>query len=258
MISMSDRTLERYLLSELPQDEMDKVARAAGRDPDVASRLEALRRSNAGILERYPPAMMAARIRDRWDAAEKAEEARLQRRWRGLAFAVPGVGIAALLLFVLLPMQQESTRIKGIEGRLVLHRKAGAAIEALADGARAEAGDVIQISYVAGAARYGAIFSIDGRGTVTWHLPSAAGPGVESPQVRPGGEVPLATAYELDDAPGFERFFLVTSDKPFALDRVDAEAKRLASDRAAARTGDLRLAQGLAQASFLLAKDSLR
>jgi len=254
MMPMSDRTLERYLLSELPEDEMEEVARAVDQDPDVAARLEALRRSNAEILERYPPSMMAARIRDRWDAAEKAEQARLQSRWRGLAFALPGAALAALLLVVLLPLQQESTRLKGLEGSLALHRKSGTGIEALADGARASAGDVIQISYVAGGARYGAIFSIDGRGAVTWHLPLGLRPRAESPQVQPGGEVPLGAAYELDDAPGFERFFLVTSDKPFPLDRIDAEAKRLAADRAGAREGSLRIARGLAQASFLLVK----
>ncbi len=254
MMSMSDRTLERYLLSELPEDEMDRVARAADRDPDVARRLEALRRSNAEILDRYPPSMMAARIRDRWDAAEKAEQAVLQRRWRGLAFALPAAALAALLLVVLLPLQQESTRLKGLEGSLVLHRKRGAAIEALADGTRASAGDVIQISYVTGGARYGAIFSIDGRGTVTWHLPLGLRPRAESPQVQPGGEVALGAAYELDEAPGFERFFLVTSDKPFPLDRIDAEARRMAADPASARGGSLRLARGLAQSSFLLVK----
>jgi hypothetical protein len=254
MMPMSDRTLERYLLSELPEDEMDRVARAAGLDPDVASRLEALRRSNAEILERYPPQMMAARIRDRWDAAEKAEQARRQRRWRGLAFALPAAALAAVLTVVLQPLRLESTRLKGLEGSLVLHRKSGAAIEALSDGARASAGDVIQISYAAAGARYGAIFSIDGRGTVTWHLPLGLRPRAESPQVQPGGEVPLGSAYELDEAPGFERFFLVTSDKPFPLDRIDAEAKRLAADPAAARGGSLRLSRGLAQASFLLVK----
>jgi hypothetical protein len=57
------------------------------------------------------------------------------------------------------------------------------------------------------------MFSIDGRGTVTRHFPLEK---LESVRLEPKGEVSFPTSYQLDDAPGFERFILVTS--PEALD----------------------------------------
>ncbi len=253
MKPLSDRTLERYLLGELSEVEKNEVDRTAAADPAVASRLQALRASDAEILERYPPAMIAARIRERLDAAPAPRCA--PRGW----IALPAAAAAALLLVVLMPLRDgggDGERIKGLAPRLALHRKAGAGIEPLADGGRAASGDVVQISYVAGGARYGAIFSIDGAGVVTWHLPSAVGPGTESPVLKSGGEVPLGFAYELDDAPGFERFFFVTSARPFALEGLRNEAERLASDPAAARAGGLGLPRGTAAASLLLVKEA--
>ncbi len=67
------------------------------------------------------------------------------------------------------------------------------------------------------------------------------------------GEVPLGFAYELDDAPGFERFFFLTSSRPFALDVAQREARRLA-ERGDARTDKPRLPKGLSTSSFLLLK----
>ncbi len=177
MKTLSDRTLERYLLGELPEMEKKEVDRAAVEDPGVALRLQELQASDAEILGRYPPAMIAARIRERLDSAPR-------RRRPSLGWlALPAGALAALLLVTLLPLRDagdDGTRAKGLAASLVLHRKAGAGVEPLADGARAARGDVIQIGYVAAGARYGAILSIDGAGAVTWHLPSAQHPGTRS------------------------------------------------------------------------------
>ncbi len=49
-----------------------------------------------------------------------------------------------------------------------------------------------------------------------------------APPLDPRGPVVLPSAYELDDAPGFERFFLVYSAKPFDVAAVDPAARALA------------------------------
>src|SRR5690606_19161898 len=96
----------------------------------------------------------------------------------------------------------EGVRLKGQEPHLALHRRAaGAVVERLGEGATARAGDVLQVSYVAAGRRRGAVLSIDGRGVVTLHFPERAGAATELVQE---GAVPLAHAYELDDAPAFE------------------------------------------------------
>ena len=112
--------------------------------------------------------------------------------------------------------------------------------------------DVLQLSYVAVGRKYGVIFSIDGRGIVTVHYPYAENGA--TPELEQGGEIYLRYAYELDDAPLFERFFFVTSDKPFNIAIVEKAARLLASKTGQARNTDLKLPSGFEQYSFLLNK----
>jgi len=70
--------------------------------------------------------------------------------------------------------------------------------------------------------RFGIIASIDARGRVTLHLPESPGPAVALDR---DGERALPHAYELDDSPGFERFFFVTSDAPFATPEIAESLK---------------------------------
>ena len=60
--------------------------------------------------------------------------------------------------------------------------------------------------------RFGVLLSIDGAGHVTLHLPESA---ARRRRADAQGEIRLPSAYELDDAPAFERFLLVTSAAPF-------------------------------------------
>ncbi|HYO70855.1 MAG TPA: ActD-like protein, partial [Archangium sp.] len=146
----------------------------------------------------------------------------------------------------------EETRVKGLEPRLTVHRQRDGAAEALADGAPAASGDVVQLAYVAAGRAHGVILSVDGRGTVTLHAPES---GAGSVPLAPAGTHALPGAYALDDAPGFERFFLVTAEAPFALEEVLAAARSVAG-RPEARTSPLPLSSRYMQASFTLEKSS--
>ena len=117
-------------------------------------------------------------------------------------------------------------------------------------GAAARENDVVQLAYQAAGRHFGAIVSIDGRGVVTRHLP-AAGP-LASP-LKSGAAFALPQAYRLDDAPGFERFYFVTADQPFAVDLV-----LTAASHAAGAEGRLALPAGLDQYSFALRKETAR
>ncbi|HLT39755.1 MAG TPA: hypothetical protein VK034_25910, partial [Enhygromyxa sp.] len=110
-----------------------------------------------------------------------------------------------------------------------------------------------QVSYVPAGRREGVIVSIDGAQAVTLHHPSDA---AAEPSLIDGQEIPLAHAYELDDAPGFERFVLVTRDGgPIAVAEVIAAAEQLAADPEQARTAPLSLTgEGWMQHSILLPK----
>ena len=96
------------------------------------------------------------------------------------------------------------------------------------------------------------ILSIDGRGHVTRHFPADdGGPTALSRNKR----IFLPNALELDDAPGFERFFLITSPEPIDVKAVLAEAVELAKDPNLARRSELALPSGLKQTSVLLLKE---
>ncbi len=96
-----------------------------------------------------------------------------------------------------------------------------------------------------------AVVSVDGRGGVTLHWPEGSGPAAE---LESGRAVPLPHAYRLDDAPGFERFFLVTGAARFDTGAVLEAARRLAAS-GRARTDPLPLAAGLEQRALVLIKE---
>jgi len=257
---LSDLTLERFRLGELPPAEMQAITARLADDQALRERLAALEASDRAIAAAHPSADMAAAIARRasTQAAPVASAARPATRRRGwlvpAAVAVACVCIAAVgATLVWRPPAVDDTTIKGSgDAALVLHRKTAAGSEELRDGAVARRGDQIRVGYRAAGHTQGALLSVDGRGTVTQHLPQQ---GDRSVPLTPSGTVFLDFAYELDDAPRFEAFYLVTADAPFALDPV-RQAVRDAAAGAAVPPAALRLPSGLAAVRFVLTKDS--
>jgi hypothetical protein len=261
-----DLVLERYRLGELPPGETEVLAHRIGVEPELAVRLEALERSDEEVRRRYPPEQLAEQIRRRrWPAP--LPTARPARPWR-LRWPVPvALVAAATVALVLAPRQSilpirepvagptpsaapvaSGDRVKGLTPSLVLFRKTGSGSETLADGAVARAGDVVRVGYRAAGYAFGVIVSVDGRGAVTVHLPDL---GRTAVPLQSGETVLLDRAYELDDAPRFERFYLVTSDRAFAVEPVVQAARSAAR---APREDQLQLAAPLQQTTFLLRK----
>ena len=133
---------------------------------------------------------------------------------------------------------------------LQIHRVTDAGAQELAPEASAHEGDRLQLSYIAGEDRYGVVFSVDGRGTVTVHMPLS---GSQAAELSKEGATILGSSYALDDAPAYERFFLVTSKEPFALSTVTAAANQLAQSGHADQA-QLSLPSHLHQTPFLLLK----
>jgi hypothetical protein len=158
------------------------------------------------------------------------------------------MAVAATLYFQR-PVTDDTT-IKGGPA-LVLHRKTATGSEALTPGAAAREGDQIRVGYRAAGHRYGAILSIDGRGSITAHLPRG---GDRSATLQPAGTVFLDFAYELDSAPRWERFYFVTSDTQFELGPI----RQALHDANAGRTGPagpLSLPRRFSQFVFPLTKE---
>jgi anti-sigma factor RsiW len=250
-----DWLLERIALGELPPEELAAARARLAEEPGGPERLAALEADSRATLERLPPQAVAREVAARASRKEAPRPSpwRLAPAW-GL---VPALAAVALFM-VARPSEHtaggvapvEETRIKGLKPRLVVHRQAAGGSEPLTDGAVAAAGDVVQLSYVAAGRTHGVILSVDGRGAVTLHAPDT---GDAPAALQPSGTHRLPGAYELDDAPHFERFFFITADSGFDLEPVVASARALA-ERPDARTAPLSLPEGLTEVSFTLEK----
>jgi hypothetical protein len=257
-----DLILERYRLGELPRAEAEALERRLRDDAGLRARLQALERSDVEIRRRYPPAWLAERVRLRLAApASKGPHPRPAFAWR---WALPLAAAAAMVLLVLAPqlvsppsgkpavrppvVADSGNRIKGLKPALQLFRKTPDGSETLADGDPVRAGDLVRVGYQAAGRGFGVIVSIDGRGSVTVHLPVQ---GDQAAALASGGIVLLDHAYQLDDAPRFERFHFVMAPAPFAVATVVDAARRAATTAGA---GELPLSPSFEQATFLLRK----
>lgn len=242
--------LERLALGQLPVDYERDVIAALKREPDGMARLEAIESSNKEILEQYPPHLMAIQIKER--AGQLLGRAPAKSKWW---VALPALGTAAaavLLIWFALPSDkgEPGTRIKGDETaqpQILVFRQGKEESLPLSPGAVVGAGDVLQIKVLAARARYGVVFSLDGRGAVTLHFPAADD---GSTQLQQDTAVALPYSYKLDDAPKFERFFFVTADHPIDVKRVLAAGHKLGPDPAS----KLGLGAGLEQRDLVLYK----
>jgi len=255
--TVSDLHLEQYVLGELTPRDMERVSEALAEDETLRARLAEIERSNREILAEYPPQRMAPLVE-----ARASQEASPRRARPFTLIVLPAAAVALLFLSIFTPMYLSRVNMSGTEitrakepKELSIYRKVSDGYEKLANGALASAGDVLQIGYTAEDARYGAIFSIDGRGVVTFHLPEGyEGRQQGSPELDQKGRTVLPVSYELDNAPGFERFFFVFSTSRFDMREVENAAKGLAASLSKAETGALKLPRGLTALSLLLKK----
>lgn len=255
-----DFELERYLLGELDADATLRVRAAVTSDPDVAARLAALEASNTEILARQPASEVARAIEARRRAADARAAQTARRPTRFLMILAPTVATAALVFSVVsrdAPDGGKSAvidtpfgdRAKGDPGLSVFLRR-GADVQELKSGDPAHPGDVLQLSYTPAGRAYGIILSIDGASAVTLHYP-------EDPRASTqlsAGTSALPHSYELDAAPGFERFFFLASDRPIAVDDALAKARALARDRNSAEHEKLGLGAGVQEVSTIVRK----
>jgi hypothetical protein len=238
---MSDRRTPDLFVEQALLGERDA-------NPADAARVAQLADSNVDILKRYPPRVIAIRVR--------GHRQKVARAW---ALGGSLVAVAAAVTIAVLPApvsqpnresMEDDVRLKGLEPQLDVFRVGDAGAEVLAPEASAHQGDRLQLSYNAGGADYGVVLSVDGRGTVTVHLPLS---GNQAAELSPEGDTILGSSYALDDAPAYERFFLVTSDEPFSLSAVTSAAKQLAQS-GRAESAPLSLPSTFDQTSFLVLK----
>ena len=257
--------LERYHIDEVTPEEKLRVENALVRDSALAAALTGLEMADQDFWQRFPhekyfPAgsMRSADTRPLRLRHSRLRSTRLRykRTFPPLVWvlcAAAAVLVIALPLFVLRNPVQEAfgDRMKGsAQGNsteLSVYLKGSSAGKdiKLSDQANIQAGNTIQLSYrvqpETSGERYGVIFSVDGRASVTLHYPYTVG---QSTRLVSGKAVPLDEAYTLDDAPDFEMFFFVVGDKPLEVRNILDTAQRLAAQIAGNSRNAVRLGTG--------------
>jgi hypothetical protein len=258
--TLPDWLVERAALDEVGAASRDRLAKADA--TELAARVAAIREANAAELAAYPASVAVAQITDRARIESRRRSAR-RRRWLGMLSAATVTLTALLVVFAvrkhppsaiepppILPVVDD-TRAKGI-AHLTAYRQAGDHAEHLDDDAVVHEGDTVQLRYTASGQHYGLIASIDGAGGVTLHYPTAedAPATATALATKPTS---LASAYVLDDAPRFERFFFITSADPIDVGHTLAALRTFAA-RNDSDTAALELPESQHQWSLRLRK----
>ncbi len=259
--------LEHLVWDDLSPERRREVEAGLNTIDDLPKRLDALRQDDKETLVKLPAEAVMAEVERRL-AALPADRARQPRRRTATArWARAAAACAAVLLttwgayhWASAPSTHPTTpaegdlgtvRLRG-EASLTIHRKLPGGTERLKDGHRVNPKDLLRVGYNAAGAPHGVIISVDGRGSVTLHHPDD--PNGET-VLQTGGAVLLDRAFELDDAPSFERFFLVTSADPMSPAQVVDAGRHLAHKGRDARTAPLALPKDLTQTSLILHKE---
>lgn len=275
---VSEYQLEQYVLGELAEEYRQHIQSLLETDTNLQARLTRLEESNREIMKKYPPQMVVPQILQRFETEHvnkrdtKREKPRVKRFKKRFWILSPALVPAIILVLLFLPRTRNKipvhpyldpvdvTTAKGPvkidmnQTQLLVHRNVNNKVELLRDGTSGKAGDLLQLGYLSVSQPYGVIFSIDGCGGVTLHYPEDKN--------RPASlvlnkKIVLPEAIELDNAPGFERFFFITSDTPLDVEKILKDAKALAADIEAAKAKNLDLPKNVKQYSTIIIKKSI-
>jgi hypothetical protein len=224
---ISDFKLERYLLGELPEKEMRDFQERELSDEIFAARVREMREQGKRFVAENPFEVLEAKM----DAADEAADGNvISGLWLKVAAAlVIALGVFSMVVLnrnvetysgesatmeVAMANVDDGTRIKGMSASLEVWKKTGDSAVQMVNLGDASEGDEIQLRYRVPQKCFGMLFSMDGNGTVTMHM----GDGNNAIELEPGKMTTLPFAYKLDNAPKFEKFFLLTSQNSFAID----------------------------------------
>ena len=232
---ISDFKLERYLLGELSEKEMRELQERELSDEIFAARVAEMRLQGKRFLAENPFADLEERIEAAEAAGNSAEKAGQNILWLKVAAAlVIALGIFSVVVLnrdvatydnnsasmeVAMADVDNGTRIKGMQASLEVWKKTGDSAVQMVNLGDAYEGDEIQLRYRVPQKCFGMLFSMDGNGTITMHM----GEGNKAIELEPGKMTTLPFAYKLDNAPKFEKFFLLTSQNAFEIDGNDID-----------------------------------
>ena len=227
---ISDFKLERYLLGELPEVEMAALCKREAEDELFAARVKMMREEGERFLAENP----FSALEDKLENDQRSVERTLWLRVAAVLVVAFGIFSVVVLnrqtdvvndasatsgMDVAMADVDNGTRIKGMTAGLEVWKKMGDSAVQMVNLGEAREGDEIQLRYRVPQKCFGMLFSMDGNGTVTMHM----GEGNRAVELEPGKMTTLPFAYKLDNAPKFEKFFLLTSGEMFEFDGNDID-----------------------------------
>ena len=243
-----DWKLERYLTGDLPEGEMREIRELEKTDEIFAGRVKMMREDNAAILKKLPFERLSEKMEARGTLASGGSfisgkgmpagfklvkfaaaaalvlavvsVALFSQREIGPDAGMQVAGGAQVMDVAMVDAQDDGTRIKGLDARMEVWKKTGDSAVQMPNLGEAREGDEIQLRYAVPEKCFGMLFSMDGNGTLTMHMAD----GSSAVALEPGKMTTLPFAYKLDNAPKFEKFFLLTSQKDFTIDAGNIDA----------------------------------
>lgn len=230
-----DIRLERYLLGELPAAEMKKLDAELKKNPALRRKLEDLKAETNAYYAQYPKlGTVKTKPGTGRDLFSRLRGRFMPAIGGGLALAAAAVIIASLLPRHLVDLRTQGSlgyvdegqgetgmignsgiRTKGAGPALILSASTETTAERLTDRARVKPGTRLMIEFTPGDLTNAAVVSIDAARNTTLHWP--AKPHAAQKPARGKNRIP--GAFELDDTPGEETFYLIASN-----DKIDIPA----------------------------------
>ena len=235
-----DWKLERYLTGDLPAAEMREIRELEKTDEIFANRVKMLREDNVAILRKMPFERLSEKM-DAMPGRSGSAGNTVHVNFKLVKFAAAAalvLAVVSVALFgqrevmapatdgaqvmdvAMLDSQDEGTRIKGMDARMEVWKKTADSAVQMSNLDEAREGDEIQLRYSVPEKSFGLLFSMDGNGALTMHMGSEN----QAIELAPGEMTTLPFAYKLDNAPKFEKFFLLTSRNKFSIDAGDIDA----------------------------------
>ena len=235
-----DWKLERYLTGDLPATEMRKIRELEKTDAIFANRVKMMREDNAAILRKMPFERLSEKM-DAMPGRSGSAGNTVHVNFKLVKFAAAAalvLAVVSVALFgqrevmapaqsgaqvmdvAMLDSQDEGTRIKGMDARMEVWKKTADSAVQMSNLDEAREGDEIQLRYSVPEKSFGLLFSMDGNGALTMHMGSEN----HAVELAPGEMTTLPFAYKLDNAPKFEKFFLLTSRNMFSINASDIDA----------------------------------
>lgn len=229
-----DWKMEKYLTGDLSPKEMEAFKKLERENPEFASRVQMLKKDSEAFLKAHPFENLNREIQENLTGRESI----LGKIWNVNWFRTALGAFAVLALAVLgsfawlqhnrsaeapAPLElamAEDVRVKGLDMQLEVWKKTSENAVRLENLESVHDGDEVQLRYFVPKKCFGLLLSMDGNGVLTVHL----GNENRAVELDAGKMRVLPFAYRLDDAPYFEKFFLVTSEKEFSVDEKNLDA----------------------------------